>query len=367
MPGRCLLMISAFPPPVSGQSLAAKLLRDGLEASDYRVIPIDIGDVLGASSVLKRICQLAGIEFHLLKSCIRERDCIVYLQLGHGRLSIFRDMFFMATSWITRHPCIAHVHGSGFRTAYNGLSLPLRMIEKFLIGKLKAAVVLSDSLKQMFDGLLAPERIFAVDNGIDPEFVALTDECVDRERHSDSFNILFLSNYLTAKGFSTLLRTAVIARDQGRNWKFRFAGARVPNQDVDIDAFIRDYDLTNVVADDVIEGRAKHEAYRDADVFVLPSEYEGQPLCILEAMFESLPVVTTRVGGIPEIFSTDETCAVYTEPNDPMALYTALDELCSSPEMWHTISRRIRAIAMNRFTAQKHIDRMVEIIYSPER
>ena len=358
-------MIGAFPPPVSGQSLAAKLLRDGLEAADYRVIPLDIGESLGASSVMKRICQLAGIEWKLLKSCVRERDCIVYLQLGHGRLSIFRDMFFMATSWITRHPCIAHVHGSGFGAAYKSLNLPLRMIEKFLIGKLKAAVVLSDSLKQMFDGLLAPSRVFAVDNGIDPEFVSLTDECIERERHSDKFNVLFLSNYLTAKGFSTLLRTAVIAREQGRNWTFHFVGARVPNQDVDIDEFIREYDLTNVVADGVLEGRAKHEAYRDADVFVLPSVYEGQPLCILEAMFESLPVVTTRVGGIPEIFSTDETCAVYVEPNDPLSLYTALDELCESPEMWSSISRRSRGIALDRFTAQKHIDRMIEIIYGP--
>jgi glycosyltransferase involved in cell wall biosynthesis len=276
-------------------------------------------------------------------------------------MSMLRDMFFMATSWLTRHPCIGHVHGSGFRKAYESLSQPLQRIEKFLVGRLNAAVVLSDSLKQMFAGILDDSRVFAVPNGIDPEFVLMAEESICRRFDQPKFDILFLSNLISAKGFSTLLKTAVIAQERGCNWHFRFVGARVPNQDVDIDDFVHEHRLRNVTIDGVLEGRAKHEAYRDADVFVLPSEYEGQPLCILEAMFESLPVVTTRVGGIPDIFSPDESSVEYIEPNDPEALYKALDVLYHSPERRQTMSKQGREIALSRFTADHHIEEMIKL------
>ena len=361
MSGRCIVMVSAFPPPVTGQSLAAKLLRDGLESSGFRVISLDFGKTIGDQSVWKRICQLAGIEWRLLKSCIREHDCIIYLQLGHGRLAIIRDIFLMATSWLTRHPSIGHVHGSGFRNAYDSLSLPLRVIVKFLIEKLDAAIVLSESLKEMFDGLIQRSRVFVVDNGIDPNFVSMTNECIVRKPRSTGMNILFLSNFLTAKGFSTLLKTAVLAQERRCDWHFHFVGARIPNQDVDIDTFVREHHLQNVTIDDVLEGESKHEAYRDADVFVLPSVYEGQPLCILEAMFESLPVVTTRIGGIPEIFSSDESCVIYVEPENPEALYDAFNRLSASPELCRSMGERGRHIAQTRFTAERHIAQMIQI------
>ena len=63
--------------------------------------------------------------------------------------------------------------------------------------------------------------------------------------------------------------------------------------------------------------------YKSSHVFVLPSSSEGQSLTILEAQAASLPVVATKVGGIPEIVKDGET-GLLVPPEDPQGLADAI-------------------------------------------
>ncbi len=74
------------------------------------------------------------------------------------------------------------------------------------------------------------------------------------------------------------------------------------------------------------------EAYRTADVFVLPSRFESFPRALLEAMAAGLPVVATRVGGVPEIVDEGRN-ALLVAPGDAEDLATALATICSDGPM----------------------------------
>lgn len=70
---------------------------------------------------------------------------------------------------------------------------------------------------------------------------------------------------------------------------------------------------------------------RAADLFVISSYLEGLGTSILDAMAAGLPVVATRVGGIPEAVVDGET-GVLVPPSDPQALGEALSALAGDPE-----------------------------------
>lgn len=82
---------------------------------------------------------------------------------------------------------------------------------------------------------------------------------------------------------------------------------------------------------------------RGFSVFALPSIAEGTPVTILEAMSTGLPVVATRVGGIPEVVLDGLTGAVV-PPGDPKALATALAKYIRQPELaaQHGAAGRLR-------------------------
>ena len=96
--------------------------------------------------------------------------------------------------------------------------------------------------------------------------------------------------------------------------------------------------LEGLRAELALEGRATFLGSRDdipaqladCDAFSLISDWEGLPYSILEAMAAQLPVIATRVGGIPDLIVEGVTGRLI-PPRDPGALAGALAELAADP------------------------------------
>ena len=89
--------------------------------------------------------------------------------------------------------------------------------------------------------------------------------------------------------------------------------------------------------------------YAAADVVALPSDSEGSPVALLEAMASRKPIVATRVGGVPEMLDHGVT-GLLVPPRDPDALAAALANLLQCPTLAAALAARARAVVEERFT-----------------
>ena len=117
------------------------------------------------------------------------------------------------------------------------------------------------------------------------------------------FRLLYLSRIEKRKGIYDLLEAYEILNHPDKT-KFVYTlnicgdGSEVEN----IKALVKARKLKNINIQGYVEGKLKEEAFREADLFILPSHGEGMPNAVLEAMGFGLPVLTTPVGGIMDFF-----------------------------------------------------------------
>src|SRR5262249_31422302 len=100
--------------------------------------------------------------------------------------------------------------------------------------------------------------------------------------------------------------------------------------------------------------------YLAADVMALPSLIEGSPNVLLEAMAAGLPIVATRVGGVPEIIS-DGLTGLLAEPADFESFSSALNLVLSNTGLSRTLAQNARAVARTSYAPAARARALVDI------
>ncbi len=118
----------------------------------------------------------------------------------------------------------------------------------------------------------------------------------------DDFLILYVGRLYSRKGLPTLIETIPHVAKKFRNIKFVISGKGLEDEEERLRRYAKKLKVEEKL---VFLGYYPDEKlpnlYAAADIFVFPSIYENMPFAMLEAMASGLPVITTTVGGIPEV------------------------------------------------------------------
>jgi glycosyltransferase involved in cell wall biosynthesis len=103
------------------------------------------------------------------------------------------------------------------------------------------------------------------------------------------------------------------------------------------------------------------ELFRRADVFVLPSRGDCTPLAVAEALACGLPVVTTPIGGMPELVRHGEN-GLLVPPADPQQLARALSVLVDQPDTRRWFGENSRRLAEAEHDVDKNCRRIFALM-----
>lgn len=203
------------------------------------------------------------------------------------------------------------------------------------------------------------EQIVVLPNGIEPSSYANVAAQVERVREAwpQEAAVLAVARFTYQKGLDILLHAW--ARISGLMPCARLllvgGGTLLPQLDamaraLGVSASVRFTDLVSDVRPFLAE----------AQVFVLPSRFEGMPNALLEAMAAGLPCVATRVSGSEDLIVDGES-GLLVPPEDPAALAEALLTLMTNPERARKLGRAARERIENHFSDTILIGRLVTL------
>jgi glycosyltransferase involved in cell wall biosynthesis len=196
-----------------------------------------------------------------------------------------------------------------------------------------------------------PERISVVSPGFD--HLSPPDASVSRSSHEGSpVHALCVAQWIPRKDILGLIR-AWTSRDRpGAILELIGEKEIQPAYSASIHAAIETYG-SSIRARGPVDDAILKAAYEAADLFVLPSRYEGYGVVYAEALAHGLPVVACDVGPIPELVGKE--AALLVPPDDTEALSVALDLLLKDS----ALRRRMSAAARHR---AKHLPRWKDTV-----
>lgn len=278
---------------------------------------------------------------------------LVHVHLG-SRASFWRKSVVCLLARLAGRPYLLHVHGSEFHDFYEQeCSAVARRIVRSVLAGARLVIALSEEWRERLARICPCARIEVLTNAVPPP-----PNMGSRRAEAHQPTVLFLGEVSRRKGVYDLLCAFARVAEHFPQVKLVCGGAGALG---DIRGLAAQLQLGDrIECTGWLESERKSTELAGATMFALPSYAEGMPMALLEAMGWGLPVITTPVGGIPQVI-THEVNGLLVAPGDIDALSTAIDRLMRDPLLRQRLGTAARATIEARFSLESMIERLLDL------
>lgn len=308
-----------------------------LDVYSKNITPFKFIPTYVTKSFPKQFAVYISAIFKLIWVCITDRQ-VKILHIHHAsRGSFMRKSVLVMIGKLFGKKVILHIHGGGFHNFYNRSRL-MKPVIRWALQTSDAVICLSEMWKKYYSSTFKLKRLVIINNVI--EKPAITGHV-----QNGTLNLLFLGHINQKKGVFDLLQVLASNRDQFKQKvKVTFGGIGEVER---LEKEIADNQFNgDVKFAGWVNGEKKAELLNKCDVYILPSYFEALPISILEAMSYGKPVISTYIGGIPEIVKPGFNGWLF-QPGDKGALGTIISEAMTNKELLKEYGNNSLSIAKN--------------------
>lgn len=263
--------------------------------------------------------------------------------------SYYRKSFFIRTARLLGKKIVIHQHGGNFESFYykEQSDRGRGRIDKILsMGD--AFLVLAPVWKDFFSHMVEKDKIIVVPNAIRiPEFI---------QKEYGQHKLLFMGRLCREKGIVELFEAVSKLRERYSDIHLYLGGIwedEVLKAEAEKNA---DY----ITWMGWLSGEEKENCFRECDIFVLPSYFEGQPVALLEAMAFSCGIVASKTGGIPQMIVEGKT-GVLVAPKNADSLKEGLEKVLSDSEFCRRMGKQAREKVEKEFSIENSMEKLLQI------
>lgn len=290
---------------------------------------------------------------YLLKGFLQFLLCVPFYDIIHIHTSeppsALRKVLFMAVSKMLGKKVIVHFHSFSVDTT---IKSKYQNVYRYLFGKADVVLVLS---KYWQDELC---RTFGFkENKVEVLYNPCTTE-VSSKVYPKRKQILYAGTVNARKGYADMIKAFAQIADRYPEWSIVFAGNGEIEEGKALASQLGIAKQTVFLG--WVRGEEKDKAFKEASIFCLPSYAEGFPMGVLDAWAYGLPVITTPVGGIPDIAIDGKNCLLF-NPGDVDILAKQMDKMMSSEELRKFVASESNELANGIFSVEKVTERLENI------
>jgi glycosyltransferase involved in cell wall biosynthesis len=349
-----VIMVGPFPKGDSFRGISA-VLAALYEVGSFGSYRVEYVATSHRGGKLLKILALGRGLLVFAKHLSSRNSKIVHVHAADFR-SFFRKALFVVLGKLFNKRVILHVHGAQFPAFYSGASRIGRAAITRVLEAADLVIALSDSWREYLQTICGNQRIRVLYNPVNGSPYERIKQ--SKRINANTMNVLYMTMLYARKGIYDLLDVVpdVLRRIPCARFHICGEGELESCKKICADKGISEA----VTFHGWIGGERKIEMLQQADVFVLPSHYEGLPVCLIEAMFAGLPIVATAVGGVPDIMKDNQNG--YLIPvGDKQALAEKIAALLGDVALRTRIGEHNRAEAFRTFEANVVVRRLCNL------
>lgn len=337
---------------VSGISAITQFIIDKNKNVEY--IHFNLGKKDNEKRGILRFFSLIISMFNWIILLKKNPDAIIHYNFPLSTFSIIRDSIFISYVKILNRKIIIHIHGGIFLTATHTPYL-LNIILKRIFSLNVPFIVLSKKEENIIKEKYRCKKVFVLPNCID-----LDDSSKFNRKNNSTNNLVlgYIGRIVETKGIDFLLNACIELKKRNIQFTLKLAG-----KEDTVNKYIPKFSnelKDSFIYEGVISGEAKNKFFKEIDIFILPSFFEGLPMSLIECMSYGVVPVTTNVGSIGEII-TNNYNGIYINLKDSDSIVNQVIRLNDDRNLLHELSLNSRKYIIDNFSASTYINTLNQI------
>lgn len=354
---RPVLLILSTPPPFGGGEIRGTYLKEHFsDNEDYILFTYSRKGSSKSSQGQPTFRNILWGVFLILKTLgllIKYRPGKIYLLLPKNFSAFMRTAVMVWLAKKLRVRVLADLAGASFPFLHNGELQ--RNVGLYFLRQLDDIKVLGQGIKSYL-AEFGIDKTKILDNGVRiPHDVQIGQDVINGQ----PLNLLYVGALNFSKGIQKLVHAVQLCKCNELDVHLHVLGEwSNPQHRRGVQAFIKSHALEEKITfHGLITDTAKWEIYQRCGLLVHPSDWDGQPLTILEAMGVGLGIISTRVGAIPDTVE-DGVNGILLDDNTPEQIFMAIKEFCDDRERLAQISQINIQTYQQKYTVEAFCRRM---------